>query len=66
MSADFMAIRNIVAVNGSPRAKKGMTDVIVRRFLAGAESAGASTDVLYPAKMKIKSIGQNPNYQPQN
>ena len=54
MSADLMAIRNIVAVNGSPRAEKGMTDVIVRRFLAGAESAGASTDLLYLAKMKIK------------
>ncbi|MHB8895869.1 MAG: flavodoxin family protein [Candidatus Geothermincolia bacterium] len=53
MSTDPMAIRNIVAVNGSPRAKNGMTDIIVRRFLAGAESAGAETDVLYPAKLKI-------------
>lgn len=47
------AIDSIIAVNGSPRAKKGMTDVVVRRFLAGSMSAGASTDVVYPAKMKL-------------
>lgn len=54
MAGETSAITNIVAVNGSPRAEKGMTDILVRRFLQGAESAGASTDVVYPAKMKIK------------
>ena len=43
----------VLAINGSPRAGDGMTDIAVRRFLAGAESAGASVEVLYPAKMKI-------------
>ena len=43
----------VLAINGSPRAGDGMTDIAVRRFLAGAESAGASTEVVYPAKMKI-------------
>jgi multimeric flavodoxin WrbA len=52
MAAEI-AIRDIVALNGSPRAGKGMTEIIVRRFLAGAGAAGASTEVLYPAKMEI-------------
>ena len=43
----------VLAINGSPRAENGFTDIVVRRFLAGAESAGAGTEVLYPAKMKI-------------
>jgi multimeric flavodoxin WrbA len=43
----------VLAINGSPRAGDGMTDIAVRRFLAGAESAGASGEVVYPAKMKI-------------
>lgn len=54
MAEETAAIRRIVAVNGSPRAQKGMTDVIVRRFLDGAQSAGAQTDVVYPAKLRIK------------
>jgi putative NADPH-quinone reductase len=44
---------NVAAINGSPRARDGMTDIVVHRFLTGAESAGADTEVLYPAKMKI-------------
>ena len=43
----------VLAINGSPRAGEGMTDIAVKKFLAGAESAGASTEVIYPAKMKI-------------
>lgn len=43
----------VLAINGSPRADQGATDIVVRRFLSGAESAGASVEVLYPAKMKI-------------
>ena len=43
----------VLAINGSPRADRGATDIVVRRFLSGAESAGASVEVLYPAKMKI-------------
>jgi multimeric flavodoxin WrbA len=47
-------INKIIALNGSARAGKGMTDIILKRFLAGAESAGAQAEVLYPAKMDIK------------
>ena len=43
----------VVAVNGSPRAKKGMTDVIIRRFLAGAREAGAGTEIIHLASQKI-------------
>lgn len=43
----------VTALNGSPRAENGFTNIVVNRFLAGAESAGAETGVLYPAKMKI-------------
>jgi multimeric flavodoxin WrbA len=43
----------VLAINGSPRAGEGMTEIAVRRFLTGAESAGASVEVVYPAKMKI-------------
>lgn len=43
----------VLALNGSPRAEKGFTDIVVRRFLSGAEASDAQTEVLYPAKMKI-------------
>jgi multimeric flavodoxin WrbA len=43
----------VLAINGSPRAKKGMTDVIVQRFLKGAQAAGAETEVVYLASLKI-------------
>jgi len=32
---------NVLAFNGSPRMKKGVTDSLVQTFLDGAESAGA-------------------------
>lgn len=44
---------NILAFNGSPRMKKGVTDAIVQTFMAGAESAGAVTETVYVAKQKI-------------
>ncbi len=43
----------ILAINGSPRGEKGFTDIVVTRFLLGAHKAGAETEKLYPAKMKI-------------
>ena len=44
---------NVLAFNGSPRMKKGVTDSIVRTFLDGAESEGANTETVYVAKQKI-------------
>lgn len=46
-------VNKVLAINGSPRANEGMTDIVIRRFLAGVEAAGAATEVVYPAKMKI-------------
>jgi NADPH-dependent FMN reductase len=43
----------VLGINGSPRGDQGITDVVMRRFLKGAESAGAEIDIIYPAKMKI-------------
>lgn len=45
---------NVLAFNGSPRMKKGVTDSLVRTFLDGAESAGAHTETVYIAEQKIK------------
>jgi multimeric flavodoxin WrbA len=45
---------NVLAFNGSPRMKKGVTDSLVRTFLDGAESAGAHTETVYIAAQKIK------------
>jgi multimeric flavodoxin WrbA len=43
----------VLAFNGSPRMKKGVTDSLVELFLGGAESAGAQTETVYVAKHKI-------------
>lgn len=43
----------IVAINGSPRAKKGLTDKVLERFLAGAREGGAETETIYLGKLKI-------------
>jgi multimeric flavodoxin WrbA len=44
---------NVLAINGSPRAKKGATDLLLRHFLAGAVEAGAEAETIYVAKHKI-------------
>ena len=44
----------VLAFNGSPRMKKGVTDSLLQTFLDGAESAGAQTETVYVAKQKIK------------
>jgi putative sterol carrier protein len=43
----------ILAINGSPRGKKGNTDRILKPFLEGAREAGAETEVVY---LKDKTI----------
>jgi multimeric flavodoxin WrbA len=44
----------VLAFNGSPRMKKGVTDKILQTFLEGAASAGAETETVYVAKKNIK------------
>ncbi len=43
----------ILAINGSPRGASGNTEVLLKAFLEGAESAGASTEVIYLKDKKI-------------
>ncbi len=44
----------VLAFNGSPRMKNGITDKILQTFLKGAASAGAETETVYVAKKNIK------------
>ena len=45
---------NILAFNGSPRMKKGQTDIFLQHFMKGAKEAGAETETVYLAKQNIK------------
>lgn len=45
----------ILAVNGSPRANKGVTDIVLQKFLEGAKEAGAKTECVYLVKKNIKN-----------
>lgn len=43
----------VLAFNGSPRAEKGVTDILLQQFLAGAEEAGAEIETIYLSRKKI-------------
>lgn len=45
---------NVFAINGSARAEKGKTAVILNSFLEGAKKAGAKIELYYSQKLKIK------------
>lgn len=45
---------NIVALNGSPRARQSNTDRLLKPFLAGAAQAGAQSEILYAAELDVK------------
>jgi len=43
-----------IAINGSPRMKKGNTAMILDSFLKGMKEAGATTELFYTMQLKIK------------
>jgi multimeric flavodoxin WrbA len=47
------SVSKIVAINGSHRSDKGITEIILRKFIEGAESVKAHCEVIYPSKKKI-------------
>ncbi|BBO84966.1 hypothetical protein DSCO28_55320 [Desulfosarcina ovata subsp. sediminis] len=46
-------ISKILAINGSHRSQEGISEVLLRTFLKGAQAAGAECEVFYPSRMKI-------------
>jgi multimeric flavodoxin WrbA len=49
------SISKIVAINGSHRSEKGFTEIVLRKFIEGTESAKVQHEVIYPSKNKIAS-----------
>ncbi|MCP3875884.1 MAG: flavodoxin family protein [Desulfobacteraceae bacterium] len=43
----------IFIINGSHRSENGFTEIVLKKFIKGAESAKAQCEVLYPSKKKI-------------
>ena len=49
-----MSTYKILALNGSPRGKNSNTDKLLKSFLAGAEEAGAQTELVHLTELNIK------------
>jgi multimeric flavodoxin WrbA len=43
-----------VVINGSPRAARGNTAILLALFIEGMQQAGAQVELYYPSRMKIK------------
>ncbi len=43
----------MLAINGSHRSEEGFTEIVLKKFISGAESANAQCEVLYPSQKKI-------------
>ncbi len=51
---DIKEIKKVLVVSSSHRIEKGATHFFVDKMIQGMKRAGASVDVLFPAKMNIK------------
>jgi multimeric flavodoxin WrbA len=48
---------HILVINGSPRAEKGITDVVINQFLAGCAEYGATSETVYASKIDLSACG---------
>lgn len=46
---------HILVINGSPRADKGITEVVTRKFLEGCALHGATSEVVYVTKCRLSA-----------
>jgi multimeric flavodoxin WrbA len=44
----------ILVVNGSPRADKGITNLVINKFLEGCHEKGATSEVIHVSKAKLR------------
>jgi multimeric flavodoxin WrbA len=47
-------LTNVIAINGSPKMEKGNTVKILKPFLEGMETAGASFELFYAKRMNVR------------
>ena len=47
-------LTKVLVINGSPKTNKSNTAFLLRPLLEGIKKAGASVDVIYPSKLKIR------------
>ena len=45
---------HVLVINGSPRASKGITNVVIEKFLEGCHEKGATSEVLHVARSNLK------------
>lgn len=45
----------VLAINGSHRSERGFTEIVLKKFLKGVDTAHVHCEVLYPSKKKIAS-----------
>jgi hypothetical protein len=47
-------LTNVIAINGSPKMEKGNTVKILKPFLEGMETAGASVELFYAKRLNVR------------
>jgi multimeric flavodoxin WrbA len=47
-------MRNVVAINGSPRMEKGDTAMVLAPFIQGMMDAGSDVELFYASRLKVK------------
>ena len=55
-------VMKIVAINGSPRAEKGNTSIILIPFIQGMVGAGADVELFYTQRLTVKPCNCNEMY----